>query len=289
MIEIVGIRFKTVSKVYYFDPNGIQFKKGDGAIVETARGVEYGDVLLSNREVAEDDVVQPLKKVLRKATEKDIEQVQHYRSKEKSALETCNKKVLEHGLDMKLIEAEYSFDGSKLLFYFTADGRVDFRDLVKDLASTFRTRIELRQIGVRDEAKMVGGLGICGRPLCCSTFLSDFQPVSIKMAKEQGISLSSAKISGTCSRLMCCLKYEENVYHELAAVTPCVGALVETPKGKGTVLSTQLLRGKVRVQLGNGPDAETDDFTTEEIKILRNRKLRAEEREAEQNKETPNS
>ena len=202
MIEIVGIRFKTVSKVYYFDPNGIQFKRGDGAIVETARGVEFGEVLLSNREVSDEDVVQPLKKVLRKATEKDIEQVQHYRSKEKSALETCSKKVQEHGLDMKLIEAEYSFDGSKLLFYFTADGRVDFRDLVKDLASTFRTRIELRQIGVRDEAKMVGGLGICGRPLCCSTFLSDFQPVSIKMAKEQGISLSSAKISGTCSRTL---------------------------------------------------------------------------------------
>lgn len=289
MIEIVGIRFKTVGKVYYFDPNGITFKKGEKAIVETARGTEFGEVLLSNCEVEDSEVVQPLKKVLRKATDKDLEQVELYRSKEKSAFETCTQKIAEHGLDMKLIEAEYSFDGSKLLFYFTADGRIDFRDLVKDLASTFRTRIELRQIGVRDEAKMIGGLGICGRPLCCSSFLNDFQPVSIKMAKEQGISLSSAKISGTCSRLMCCLKYEENVYHELAAITPCVGALVETPKGKGTVLSTQLLRGRVRVQLGNGPDADAEEFATEEIKILRNRKLRPEEREAEQKKEAEKS
>ena len=289
MIEIVGIKFRTVNKVYYFDPNGIAFKRGDHAVVETARGIEFGDVLLSNREVEDSEVVQPLKKVLRKATEKDIEQAKHYREKEKVAFETCVKKIPEHGLEMKLIDAEYSFDGSKLLFRFTAEGRVDFRDLVKDLASTFRTRIELRQIGVRDEAKQIGGLGICGRPLCCSTFLSDFQPVSIKMAKEQGISLSSAKISGTCSRLMCCLKYEENVYHELSAITPCVGALVETPKGKGTVLSTQLLRGKVRVQLGNSPDAPTDDFSTDEIKILRNRKLRPEEREAERKNEAENS
>ncbi len=289
MIEIVGIRFRTVSKVYYFDPNGIAFKRGDKAVVETARGIEFGEVLLSNREVEENEVVQPLKKVLRKANEKDVDQAKHYREKEKFAFETCNKKIAEHGLEMKLIDAEYSFDGSKLLFYFTAEGRVDFRDLVKDLASTFRTRIELRQIGVRDEAKLIGGLGICGRPLCCSTFLSDFQPVSIKMAKEQGISLSSAKISGTCSRLMCCLKYEENVYHELSAVTPCVGALVETPKGKGTVLSTQLLRGIVRVQLGNAPDAPTDDFSTDEIKILRNRKLRPEEREAERKNQAENS
>ena len=289
MTEIVGIKFRSVNKVYYFDPNGITFKRGDNAIVETSRGIEFGEVLLSNREVEDSEVIQPLKKVLRKATEKDVEQAKHYREKEKSAFETCNKKIPEHGLEMKLIDAEYSFDGSKLLFRFTAEGRVDFRDLVKDLASTFRTRIELRQIGVRDEAKQIGGLGSCGRPLCCSTFLSDFQTVSIKMAKEQGISLNSAKISGTCSRLMCCLKYEENVYHELAAVTPCVGALVETPKGKGTVLSTQLLRGKVRVQLGNGPDAPTDDFSTEEIKILRNRKLRPEEREAERKNEAENS
>lgn len=284
MIEIVGIRFKTVGKVYYFDPNGIVFKKGEKAIVETARGIEFGEILLSNREVEESEVVQPLKKVIRKATQKDQEQMEHYRNKEKSAFEICNKKIAEHGLEMKLIGAEYSFDGGKLLFYFTADGRIDFRDLVKDLASTFRTRIELRQIGVRDEAKMVGGLGICGRPLCCSSFLSDFQPVSIKMAKEQGISLSSAKISGTCSRLMCCLKYEENVYQELASVMPCVGALVETPRGKGTVLSVQLLRGKVRVQLGQGLDVEAEDFSVDEIKILRNRKLRPEERTEEQKK-----
>lgn len=214
MIEVVGVRFKKVGKAYYFDPGDLKLGMGDHVIVETARGVEYGEIVMLRREVDEKKIVQPLKKIIRKATPKDDEHLKHNKEKEKDAYVVCQKKIADYKLDMKLIDVEYTFDNNKILFYFTADGRVDFRELVKDLASVFKTRIELRQIGVRDEAKMLGGLGVCGRPLCCNTFLGEFQPVSIKMAKEQNLSLNPAKISGTCGRLMCCLKYEQQVYHD---------------------------------------------------------------------------
>ena len=230
MAEVIGVRFKEVGKVYYFDPNGIQMKKGDMAIVETARGVECGEVAMENREIEDKDIVHPLKKMIRKATQGDLKKVEENRKKERHAFEICEKKILDHKLEMKLVDVEYTFDNNKILFYFTADGRVDFRELVKDLASVFRTRIELRQIGVRDEAKMMGGLGICGRPFCCTSFLGEFQPVSIKMAKEQGLSLNPVKISGTCGRLMCCLKYEQAAYSDLLRTTPKNGAVVNTPE-----------------------------------------------------------
>ncbi len=236
MAEVIGVRFKEVGKVYYFDPNGIQMKKGDMAIVETARGVECGEVAMENREIEDKDIVHPLKKMIRKATQGDLKKVEENRKKERHAFEICEKKILDHKLEMKLVDVEYTFDNNKILFYFTADGRVDFRELVKDLASVFRTRIELRQIGVRDEAKMMGGLGICGRPFCCTSFLGEFQPVSIKMAKEQGLSLNPVKISGTCGRLMCCLKYEQAAYSDLLRTTPKNGAVVNTPEGRGVVV-----------------------------------------------------
>ncbi len=209
MVEVIGVRFRDVGKVYYFDPGDLKMKKGDRAIVETARGIECGEVAMANREVEDANVVFPLKKVIRIATPEDLRRVAENEKKQKEAFSICEKKIAEHKLDMKLVDVEYTFDNNKILFYFTAEGRVDFRNLVKDLASVFRTRIELRQIGVRDEAKMLGGLGVCGKPFCCSTFLGEFQPVSIKMAKEQGLSLNPTKISGTCGRLMCCLKYEQ--------------------------------------------------------------------------------
>ncbi|MGN1169347.1 MAG: stage 0 sporulation family protein, partial [Acutalibacteraceae bacterium] len=215
MSEVVGVRFKEVGKVYYFDPDGLKLKKGDRVIVETARGVECGEIAMDNRDVSEDEIVKPLKKLLRVATQEDLDRVAENKKKEKSAFEICEKKIAKHKLDMKLVDIEYTFDNSKILFYFTADGRVDFRELVKDLAGVFHTRIELRQIGVRDESKMLGGIGICGRPFCCGTFLGDFQPVTVKMAKEQGLSLNPTKISGTCGRLMCCLKYEQDAYEHL--------------------------------------------------------------------------
>ena len=220
MAEIISVRFKDVGKNYYFDPQGKEFNVNDKVIVETSRGVECGTVSIANREIPDDDLTSPLKPVLRLATKEDIRTVEENKEKEKAAFETCQKKIAEHGLKMKLVDVEYTFDRNKILFYFTADGRVDFRELVKDLAGVFRTRIELRQIGVRDESKKVGGLGICGRPFCCNTFLGDFQPVSIKMAKEQSLSLSPVKISGTCGRLMCCLKYEQEAYEHLLRVTP---------------------------------------------------------------------
>ena len=243
MAQVVGIRFKDVGKVYYFDPDGMQFKKGDRAIVETARGVECGEIALQNREVPDEEIVKPLKRIIRAAGPEDLKTLAENREKEKKAFSICEEKIRAHKLDMKLVEVEYTFDGSKILFYFTADGRVDFRSLVKDLAGTFRTRIELRQIGVRDESKMIGGFGICGRPFCCSTFLGDFQPVSIKMAKEQGLSLNPGKISGTCGRLMCCLKYEQESYDHLLRHTPKVGAVVETHEGRGVGLENNLLTG----------------------------------------------
>ena len=249
-IEVIGVRFKEVGKVYYFDPEGEKFSIGDRVIVETSRGIECGEVAADNRFVTEDKVVMPLKKVLRFATAEDLEHVSENEKLEKQAFEKCLVKIAEHKLDMKLVDVEYAFDGSKILFYFTSDGRVDFRELVKDLASSFHTRIELRQIGVRDEAKMLGGLGICGQPFCCARFLDDFQPVSIKMAKEQGLSLNPTKISGSCGRLMCCLKYEQDAYEYLNSITPPVGSLVKTASGNGTVVDLNPLTGTLYVRIG---------------------------------------
>lgn len=254
MAQIIGVRFKKVGKVYFFDPCGIQTEVGQHVIVETARGVEYGEVALANRDVSEGEVVKPLKKLIRVATSSDAKVVETNQKRAKEAFHICEQKIAEHQLDMKLVSVEYTFDLNKVLFYFTADGRVDFRELVKDLASVFRTRIELRQIGVRDEAKVLGGLGICGRPLCCASFLDDFQPVSINMAKQQNLSLNPTKISGTCGRLMCCLKYEQEAYEELSRVTPRVDSTVQTPDGTGVIISTSMLRGTCVVQLEDDPD-----------------------------------
>ncbi len=269
MTEVIGIKFKKGGKIYYFGPNGINFKKGSFVIVETSRGVEIGEVALENREVADDCIVPPLKNVLREATAADIKKSQEAVERQKYAFEICKKKIQEHKLDMNLINVECSFDSNRLLFYFTSEGRVDFRELVKDLASIFKTRIELRQIGVRDEAKLQGGLGICGRPFCCSTFLGDFHPVSIKMAKEQGLSLNPTKISGTCDRLMCCLKYEQNAYEDLAKSTPRVNSVVKTPDGNGIVTEVYLLRGLVKVRLDSNPDAPPKIYNKDELKILK--------------------
>ena len=255
MTEVIGVRFKKVGKVYYFDPCGIQVKDDQPVIVETARGLEYGEVAMSNSQVEDDKIVQPLKKLVRLATEADRKTIEQNLQFEKDAFKVCEEKILKHKLEMKLVSVEYTFDRSKILFYFSADGRVDFRELVKDLAGVFRTRIELRQIGVRDEAKMIGGLGICGRPLCCSAFLESFQPVSINMAKDQGLSLNPTKISGTCGRLMCCLKYENDAYQDLIKQTPPNESLVDTPQGRGTVLDSSLLRGTCRVRMLNSSDA----------------------------------
>ena len=279
MAEVVGVRFKEVGKVYYFDPDGHSLKKGDMVIVETARGVECGEVAMENRDVSEEEIVKPLKKLVRVATDEDIDKVKENKKKEKEAFEICEKKILKHGLDMKLVDIEYTFDNSKILFYFTADGRVDFRELVKDLASVFHTRIELRQIGVRDESKMLGGIGICGRPFCCSSFLGDFQPVTVKMAKEQGLSLNPTKISGTCGRLMCCLKYEQNAYDHLLRITPKTGAIVETPEGRGKVVDVNLLRGIVKVQLDKKADAAPVAYDRRDVKVIRDKKIQVEKDE----------
>lgn len=269
MAEVIGVRFKNVGKVYYFDPQGVAVAKNTRVIVETARGVECGEVAMANRDIPDEQIVKPLKKMIRQATEQDIAQVEANRAKEKKALELCQKKVVEHKLDMKLVDVEYTFDNNKILFYFTSDGRVDFRDLVKDLASVFRTRIELRQIGVRDEAKMLGGLGICGNPFCCSTFLGEFQPVSIRMAKEQGLSLNPTKISGTCGRLMCCLKYEQEAYEDLLKTTPKSGALVSTPEGRGIVTDVSLLTGMLKIRLESTTDGSLAVYNKKDIKVLR--------------------
>ena len=254
MIEIISVRFKSGGKQYYFNPNGIQFQEGDGVIVETTRGQEYAQCVQGNTMIDEIDLTAPLRPVVRLATAEDAVMVKKNHEKEKKACAICQEKIAEHGLDMKLVSAEYSFDGSKVLFFFTSEGRVDFRALVKDLASAIHARIELRQIGVRDEAKMLGGLGICGRPFCCSQFLDDFQPVSIKMAKTQNLSLNPTKISGTCGRLMCCLKYEQDAYEDLVKHTPKQESFVETPDGAGTVCSVNLLRQTVQVRLDSAPE-----------------------------------
>ncbi|MCK9478062.1 MAG: stage 0 sporulation family protein [Firmicutes bacterium] len=269
MVNIVGIHFKNADKIYYFDPENQFYQKGEKVIVETVRGVEMGEVVLSNRMVPRESVVMPLNPIMRKAEKKDFKQLAENEKLEKEAFDVCNAKVKEHGLDMKLIDVKCTFDCSKILFYFTADGRVDFRELVKSLAAVFKTRIELRQIGVRDEAKMLGGMGVCGMELCCRRFLDSFQPVSIKMAKEQGLSLNPAKISGTCGRLMCCLKYEQETYEHLLKYTPKIGAIVQTPDGKGTVVETNLLTGKIKVNLKKNDDSVNHIYDVKDLVIIK--------------------
>ncbi|MDE5716722.1 MAG: stage 0 sporulation family protein [Lachnospiraceae bacterium] len=270
MVKVIGVRFRTAGKVYFFDPGKLEIKQGDHVIVETARGIEYGTVIGAPREVEDDKVVQPLKSVLRIANQKDDEQEASNRQKEKDAFKICLEKIRKHGLQMKLIDAEYTFDNNKVLFYFTADGRIDFRELVKDLASVFKTRIELRQIGVRDETKILGGIGICGRPLCCHTHLSEFAPVSIKMAKEQNLSLNPTKISGVCGRLMCCLKNEEETYEELNRKLPNVGDYVTTDDGlKGEVQSVNVLRQLVKVIVDVGDEKEIQEYRADQLRFKR--------------------
>ncbi len=268
MVKIIGVQFRNVGKIYYFNPKNFQIQRGDHVIVETARGIEYGNVVLEPRLVDESQVVQPLKDVIRLATPKDDTKEETNRKKEKEAYQICVKKIREHGLEMKLIDVEYTFDNNKVLFYFTADGRIDFRELVKDLAAIFKTRIELRQIGVRDETKILGGIGICGRPLCCHTYLSEFAPVSIKMAKEQNLSLNPAKISGVCGRLMCCLKNEQETYEYLNKKLPNVGDTVTTPEGlKGEVQSVGVLRQLVKVIVDVNDEKEVREYKVDELKF----------------------
>ena len=279
MIEVIGVRFKNVGKIYYFDPDGESYREGDHAIVETVRGVEYGEVAVANKMVQDNTVVQPLKKVIRRATAQDAKQVEENVQKEKDAFSICEERIKKHKLLMNLIDVEYTFDRNKILFYFTADGRIDFRELVKDLASVFKTRIELRQIGVRDEAKILGGMGICGRPLCCATFLGEFEPVSIKMAKEQSLSLNPTKISGTCGRLMCCLKYEQEAYEDLLRRTPKVDAIVKTPEGKGVVVSVNLLKGIIKVKLDKDNENVLKSFALKELKVIKDAELKVNDEE----------
>ena len=268
MTTVISVKFRGGSRLYYFSPGELEINAGDGVIVETARGTEYGDVMVGIHDVPDDQVIQPLKEVIRVATDRDREMRDSYCAKEKDAYATCMERIQAHGLDMKLVDVEYTFNGSKIVFYFTADGRVDFRELVKDLASVFKTRIELRQIGVRDEAKMVGGLGICGRPFCCSQFLDGFLPVSIKMAKTQNLSLNPTKISGTCGRLMCCLKYEQDAYEDLIRSSPKPESFVDTPEGRGTVVELDLLRQRVKVRMEDNPET-ISVFSNEDIAVLR--------------------
>ena len=272
-VEVVDIQFRPGQKIYYFDPDGKTFQPGEHVIIDTARGAEYGTCAGANHRIAQKDVVAPLRKVLRKANAQDERIAADNRAKEKKAYNICVEKIAEHGLDMQLVSAEVAFDGSKILFYFTADERVDFRELVKNLASVFHTRIELRQIGVRDKAKMVGGLGICGRPFCCASFLDDFQPVSIKMAKTQNLSLNPTKISGTCGRLMCCLKYEQDAYEDLIRTSPKMESFVDTPEGRGTVVEIDLLRQRVKVRMEDSPET-VGVFANTDIAVLRSGKAR---------------
>lgn len=269
MAEVIGVRFKEVGKVYYFDPLDNKLSAGDMVIVETARGLECGKVATPNKTVSDEELAYPLKPLIRIATENDLRHLEENKLKEKEAYRICEQKIANHKLEMKLVSVECTFDNSKILFYFTADGRVDFRALVKDLASVFRTRIELRQIGVRDEAKMLGGLGVCGKPFCCASFMGEFQPVSIKMAKEQGLSLNSAKISGNCGRLMCCLRYEHESYRAELRVTPPVGALVRTEDGVGNVTEINPIAGLVRVKLNEKADAAPKYYKRDTVKVLK--------------------
>lgn len=265
MTSIIGVRFKPAGKIYYFDPQGMDISRGDNVVVETSRGLEYGEVIQGTKEVEDSFITKPLKGVIRIATAEDTEKYNENKEKEKEAYKICIEKIRAHGLDMKLIEVEFTFDGNKILFYFTADGRVDFRELVKDLAGVFKTRIELRQIGVRDESKTLGSIGVCGRNLCCSQFLDEFVSVSIKMAKEQGLSLNPTKISGACGRLMCCLKYEQDTYEALNRETPQAGVVVNTPEGRGTVVRVELLKGKVCVRLENDDETTQKEFAVSEV------------------------
>lgn len=277
MTEVIGVRFNKVSKIYYFDPKGHKVKLGNGVIVETARGTEFGTVAIANKEVSDEEIVAPLKPIIRIATDADYEKLEINRLKEKEAFDIALKKIEEHKLDMKLINTEYTFDGSKILFYFTAEGRVDFRELVKSLAGQFRTRIELRQIGVRDEAKQLGALGICGRPLCCSTFLNDFHPVSIRMAKDQGLSLNPSKISGICSRLMCCLQHEQVAYEDLLKKVPSKGSLVEYDGEKGTIVDTFVLKELVKVRFGAPEESSFKILNAKDVKVLKKGKVEVQE------------
>lgn len=278
MTEIIGVRFRSAGKVYYFSPKGEKLKIGDRVIVETSRGVECGEVVIENRGVEEKRLVAPVKDIIRTATPADLKTAEQNRAKEKNAMKVCQEKIAAHRLNMKLVDVECTFDNNKMLFYFTAESRVDFRELVKDLAAVFRTRIELRQIGVRDEAKMLGGLGVCGRPFCCKAFLGDFQPVSIKMAKEQGLSLNPTKISGTCGRLMCCLKYEQDCYEELLKVTPKTGAYVKTPDFKGYVEEVNLLTGMLKVKREKSDDAPVT-YSKDQVEVIRDGKIRVDKEE----------
>lgn len=279
MQEIVGVRFKKLGKIYFFDPGEIKLEKGMNVIVETARGLEFGEVVTPNREVEESKIVLPLKKVIRMATKEDEKKAYQNDERAKEAYEVCLKKIAEHKLDMKLVEVEYTFDNNKLLFYFTADGRIDFRDLVKDLAAIYKTRIELRQIGVRDEVKMLGGYGMCGRELCCCTHLGDLNPVSIKMAKEQNLSLNPTKISGVCGRLMCCLKHESEVYEEKLARLPNVGAIVKTPDGQGSVEEVEVLREIIKVRITKDGETMKKQYKFEDIKVIKDSERKEERTE----------
>ncbi|MCR4945161.1 MAG: stage 0 sporulation family protein [Clostridium sp.] len=269
MIKVVGVRFKKAGKVYYFDPTDLNIQKGDYVIVETARGIEFGECVIAIKEIDESEIIATLKSVIRIADSKDIAKHNENKAKESSALNICLKKIKEHGLEMKLIDVEYTFDNNKVIFYFTADGRIDFRELVKDLATIFKTRIELRQIGVRDEAKMIGGLGPCGRPMCCSTFLGDFTSVSIKMAKEQGLSLNPTKISGICGRLMCCLNYEQSTYESIRKKLPKQGSIVQTEDGKGEVISNSTVKESVRVKIRLDDEEVLKDYKIKNVKLVK--------------------
>ena len=269
MIKVVGVRFKKAGKIYYFDPVDMNIEKNTYVVVETARGIEFGECVIGVKEISENDIVAPLKSVLRIASEEDINKHFKNKDKEKDAFDICLKKIQEHKLNMKLIDVEYTFDNNKVIFYFTADGRVDFRELVKDLATIFKTRIELRQIGVRDEAKMLGGLGPCGRPMCCSTFLGDFASVSIKMAKEQNLSLNPTKISGICGRLMCCLNYEQSTYEDIRKRMPKVGSIVKTIEGTGEVFSNNIVKESVKVKLKKAEEEILKEFNIENIELIK--------------------
>ncbi|MCC8160055.1 MAG: stage 0 sporulation family protein [Oscillospiraceae bacterium] len=272
MVNVIGVRFKPAGKTYYFDPLDFKIKQGEHVIVETTRGMEYGDVVMGGKSIKEEQFKKPLKGVIRVATDADTEKYKKNKELEKEAYKICLEKIKKHKLEMKLVEVEYTFDGNKILFYFTADGRIDFRELVKDLANVFKTRIELRQIGVRDEAKTLGSIGVCGRSLCCSQFLGEFAPVSIKMAKEQGLSLNPTKISGACGRLMCCLKFEQDTYEEILKVTPRQGALVKTPDGTGSVEYVSLLKGLVKVKLDDDNEKTLKEFNVSDVKVLKRNK-----------------
>lgn len=268
MIKVVGVRFKKAGKIYYFDPSDFKINKGDSLIVETARGIEFGECVINPKEVSENEIVAPLKSVLRIATEEDIQRHNENKAKEKEAFSICLEKIELHGLIMKLIDVEYTFDNNKVIFYFTADGRVDFRELVKDLATIFKTRIELRQIGVRDEAKMIGGLGPCGRPLCCSSFLGDFTSVSIKMAKEQNLSLNPTKISGICGRLMCCLNYEQETYEDIRKKMPRIGSIIKTERGQGEVVANNTIKETVKAKIRIQDEEVIEEFNIRDITLI---------------------